>query len=189
MSGLTKRLLAQSLRKLLYQEPLSGITVQQIADDCGVNRQTFYYHFQDIYALLEWIFEEDARQLLGGDVTYASWKEKVLRIFRHLQEYRIPARNIYHSVSRAQLVRYLRTMVTPVVREVAEDIVEKNHMTILPEDLDLVAALYEWSFVGIALDWLDGLIDQSYEKHLDKAMTVIDGSMEHALQKLAQPKP
>ena len=66
MSGLTKRMLAQSLIKLLYQEPLSGITVQQIADDCGVNRQTFYYHFQDIYALLEWIFEEDARQLLGA---------------------------------------------------------------------------------------------------------------------------
>ena len=78
-------------------------------------------------------------------------------------------------------------MVTPVVREVAEDIAEKNHMTILPEDLDLVVALYEWSFVGIALDWLDGLIEKSYEKHLDKAMAVIDGSMEHALQKLARP--
>lgn len=189
MSGLTKRMLARSLVQLLYREPLSSITVQQIADNCGVNRQTFYYHFQDIYALLEWIFEEDARQLVGGNVTYASWKEKFLRIFRHLQEFRIPARNIYHSMSRAQLVRYLRTMVTPVVREVAEDIVEKKHMTIPPEDLDLVVALYEWSFVGIALDWLDGLIDQSYEKHLDKAMTVIDGSMEHALQKLAQPKP
>ena len=78
MSGLTKRMLAQSLIKLLYREPLSSITVQQITDDCGVNRQTFYYHFQDIYALLEWIFEEDARQLLGGNVTYASWKEKFL---------------------------------------------------------------------------------------------------------------
>lgn len=187
MSGLTKRMLAQSLIKLLYREPLSSITVQQITDDCGVNRQTFYYHFQDIYALLEWIFEEDARQLLGGNVTYASWKEKFLEIFRHLQEYRVPAQNIYHSISRAQLVRYLRAMVTPVVREVAEDIAEKNHMTILPEDLDLVVALYEWSFVGIALDWLDGLIEKSYEKHLDKAMAVIDGSMEHALQKLARP--
>ena len=56
MSGLTKRMLAQSLIKLLYREPLSSITVQQITDDCGVNRQTFYYHFQDKFELLEWVY-------------------------------------------------------------------------------------------------------------------------------------
>ena len=187
MSGLTKRMLAQSLIQLLSQEPLSSITVQKIADNCGVNRQTFYYHFPDVYGLLEWIFEEDARRLLGSDVTYASWKEKFLSIFQHLQKYQVPVRNIYHSMSRAQLVRYLRAVATPVVREVAEGLVARDHLSLSPEDLDLVAAMYEWTFVGLALDWLDGLIEESYESRLDKAMSVIDGSMEHALKKLSRP--
>lgn len=187
MSGLTKRMLAQSLIRLLNQEPLSAITVQRIADDCGVNRQTFYYHFPDVYGLLEWIFEEDARRLLGGDVTYASWKEKFLEIFRHLREYQVPARNICHSVSRAQLVRYLRTVVTPVVREVAESLMVRDALTLSPEDLDLVTAMFDWTFVGLALDWLDGLIEESYESRIDKALSIMDGSMEQALKKLARP--
>ena len=187
MSDLTKRMLAQSLIRLLNQEPLSAITVQKIADGCGVNRQTFYYHFPDIYGLLEWIFEEDARRLLGGDVTYTSWKEKFLGIFRQLQKYQVPARNIYHSMSRAQLVRYLRTIAAPVVREVAESLMVRDSLSLSSEDLDLVVAMFAWTFVGLALDWLDGLIEESYESRLDKAISIMDGSMEHALKKLSRP--
>ena len=56
----TKRALAESLKKFMRQKPFSKITVTEIVADCGVNRKTFYYHFEDIYALLRWIFEEDA---------------------------------------------------------------------------------------------------------------------------------
>ena len=49
MSDLTKRALEQSLKNLLLQKPLHKITISDIADDCGINRMTFYYHFKDIY--------------------------------------------------------------------------------------------------------------------------------------------
>ena len=52
MSQTTKRALAQSLKKLLQTKPLSKITINDIAEDCGVSRMTFYYHFADIYVLL-----------------------------------------------------------------------------------------------------------------------------------------
>lgn len=56
MSQVTKRALAASLIKLLSQKPLDKVTVKDIIEDCGVNRQTFYYHFKDIYDLVDWIF-------------------------------------------------------------------------------------------------------------------------------------
>ena len=59
----TKRALAESLRKLMRQKPFSKITVTEIVADCGVNRKTFYYHFEDIYALLRWIFEQESAEL------------------------------------------------------------------------------------------------------------------------------
>ena len=55
MSQITKRALAASLKRLLAEKPLSKITISDITDDCGINRMTFYYHFQDIYDLIEWI--------------------------------------------------------------------------------------------------------------------------------------
>ena len=55
MSTITKRALEASLKKLVKTKPLNKITVSDITDDCGINRMTFYYHFKDIYDLVEWI--------------------------------------------------------------------------------------------------------------------------------------
>ena len=53
MSQVTKRALEQSLKNLLLKKPLTKITINDIAEDCGINRMTFYYHFKDIYDLVE----------------------------------------------------------------------------------------------------------------------------------------
>lgn len=65
MSQTTKRALAQSLKKLLQTKPLSKITINDIAEDCGVSRMTFYYHFADIYDLVEWTCQEETVCLLS----------------------------------------------------------------------------------------------------------------------------
>ena len=54
MSNITKQALEASLKRLLLQKPLTKITIADITEDCGVSRMTFYYHFQDIYDLVEW---------------------------------------------------------------------------------------------------------------------------------------
>ena len=66
MSQVTKRALEASLKKLLLEKPLHKITVSDITDDCGINRMTFYYHFKDIYDLVEWSCQEDASRALAG---------------------------------------------------------------------------------------------------------------------------
>ena len=64
MSQVTKRALEASLKNLLLQKPLSKITISDITEDCGINRMTFYYHFKDIYDLVEWSCQEDASKAL-----------------------------------------------------------------------------------------------------------------------------
>ena len=65
MSQTTKKALAASLKQLLKEKPLDKITVTDLVEDCEVNRQTFYYHFQDIYDLIEWIYVSEAARILG----------------------------------------------------------------------------------------------------------------------------
>ena len=65
MSEITKRAFASSLKKMLAKRPLEKIRVIDITEDCGVNRQTFYYHFKDIYDLLEWVYTNEATKALG----------------------------------------------------------------------------------------------------------------------------
>lgn len=66
MSNITKQALEASLKRLLLQKPLTKITIADITEDCGVSRMTFYYHFQDIYDLVEWACFEDASRALDG---------------------------------------------------------------------------------------------------------------------------
>ena len=73
MANTTKRMLSLSLKKLLEKNTLDNITIQDITDDAEVSRKTFYYHFQDIYALLEWTLSEDCRHLLESKVKRGDW--------------------------------------------------------------------------------------------------------------------
>ncbi len=65
MSQTTKRALEESLKNLLWEKPLSKITVTDITEDCGISRMTFYYHFKDIYDLVDWHHGRGCRQGTG----------------------------------------------------------------------------------------------------------------------------
>ena len=68
MSQITKNALATALKKLLSKKELSKITISNITEECGVNRQTFYYHFKDIYDLLEWIFTNEVIEEIDNEI-------------------------------------------------------------------------------------------------------------------------
>ena len=63
----TKHALAAALKQCMKQKPLDKISIREITDLCSLRRETFYYHFSDIYALVQWLFEEEALEavLLG----------------------------------------------------------------------------------------------------------------------------
>ena len=107
MSQITKRALAASLKNMLLKKPLNKITINDIAEDCGINRMTFYYHFKDIYDLVEWTCEEDAAKALEGKKTYNTWQQGFLNIFYAVLENKPFIMNVYRSVSREQVEIYL----------------------------------------------------------------------------------
>ena len=95
MSQTTKRALEASLKKLLLQKPLNKITINDITEDCGVNRMTFYYHFKDIYDLVDWILMEDAAKVMEGRKSFDTWDEAYLDILHQLQENKTLVLNVY----------------------------------------------------------------------------------------------
>ncbi len=86
MSNITKHALAESLKKLLLKKPLNKITINDLTTDCGISRMAFYYHFKDIYDLVEWTCLEESRKALQGKKTYDTWQEGLLQIFEAVYE-------------------------------------------------------------------------------------------------------
>ena len=84
-SNITKKALAQSLKELGSTKILDKITVADITNHCGVNRQTFYYHFNDKYELLNWIYTEDLFKPLTKDLDFFNWGDKLVGLLKYMK--------------------------------------------------------------------------------------------------------
>ena len=119
MASFTKEALGAALKKVMAQKPINKITVKDLVEICGVNRQTFYYHFNDVYDLLEWVFEEDANRVLPKEVKYDNWQEDVMIFFDYLKNNSAFALNVYNSNSRLYMLKYLKDRLQTCIRSFA----------------------------------------------------------------------
>ena len=171
MSQVTKRALEASLKNLLLQKPLSKITISDITEDCGINRMTFYYHFKDIYDLVEWSCQEDASKALAGNKTYETWQQGFLQLFKAVQDNKPFIMNVYHSVSREQVENYLYK----VTYDLLEGVVEEQAF---------IATVYKYAFVGLMLDWIKNDMKGDSQLLVDRLELVIHGNVRAALERL-----
>lgn len=152
MSQVTKRALEQSLKNLLLKKPLTKITINDIADDCGINRMTFYYHFKDIYDLVEWSCLEDAKKALNEKKTYETWQQGFLQIFEAVQDNKPFILNVYRCVHGEQVEKYLQPLVDQLLLDVINE--EVGEMKVRDEDKQFIAQVYSYIFIGLMLDWI-----------------------------------
>lgn len=181
MSQVTKRALEQSLKNLLLKKPLNKITINDIVNDCGINRMTFYYHFKDIYDLVEWSCREDARRALDENKTHDTWQQGLLQIFLAVRENKPFILNVYHCVHREQVERYLAPLVDDLVMGVLNE--ESAGILVREEDKTFIAQVYSYVLVGLMLDWIKDDMRQDPEEIVDRLVRLIGGSMENALQR------
>ncbi len=182
MSEITKRALEDSLKKLLLKKPLNKITINDITEECGVNRMTFYYHFKDIYDLVEWACVEDASKALQNDKTYDTWEQGFIRIFNAVKENKPFIMNVYRCVSREQVERYLTPLVDNLLMGVVEE--QSAGLIIREEDKKFVAKLYSYIFIGIMLEWISADMRGEPEVIVNKLATAIHGSVRSSLERL-----
>ena len=81
MSNTTKYALEASLKNLLAKKPFDKITIADLTEDCGISRMAFYYHFKDIYDLVEWACIEDGKRALNDKKNHDNWQEGMLQVF------------------------------------------------------------------------------------------------------------
>ncbi len=159
MANATKQALEASLKRLLLKKPLDKITINDLARDCGISRNTFYYHFRDIYDLVEWASREDAEQALAGCRASGAWQESLARFFQLMLDNKPFIMNAYRSVSREQVEAYLHKVLYGLLLDVVERRAEG--MNVAEADKQFIAHFYKYAFAGLLLDWIrDGMREE-----------------------------
>ena len=187
MSQITKRALEQSLKNLLQQKPLSKITISDITEDCGISRMTFYYHFKDIYDLVEWACAEDAARALQNKKTYDTWQQGFVQIFHAVRENKIFVMNVYRCVNREQVEKYLVPLTDQLIMGVITE--RAAGMTVREADQQFIAQVYSYAFVGIMLDWIRDDMRADPEELVNRLAMVIRGGITQALERFRTDRP
>ncbi len=166
MPNATKAALEESLKRLLLKKPLDKITITDITTDCGISRMAFYYHFKDIYDLVEWSCVEDGTKALQGKKTYDSWTEGLTQIFEAVLENKPFIMNVYRNVDRERMERYLYHLTYDLIVGVVQE--KSKDLDISGEDKKFIANFYKYGFVGIMLEWIQEGMKADIEELVNK---------------------
>lgn len=153
MAGFTKKAIRDSFVRLLNQKPLSQITVRDIVDDCHINRNTFYYHFQDIPQLLVSIVDEEAERIIREYPTIGSIEECLSAVIGFALENRTAIMHIYHSTSRDIYEQYQWRTCEHVVTLYIDGILAGRSVS--AQDRDLIIDYLKCLCFGIIMGWLE----------------------------------
>ena len=181
MANGTKEALASALKQMMMVKPIGKITVKDLVEICGVNRQTFYYHFDDVYDLLEWVFEEDANRVLPHQVVYEHWREDVMIFMKYLEENSSFTLNVYNSNSRVYMLRYLRDKMAECIRSFA--IIVSENYNIERQNFEFVVEFYANVAIGFISQWLDMGMQLPKEITTERILRVMDNSVENILER------
>lgn len=181
----TKRMLAGSFKKLLSQRKLDKITVKDIVEDCGVNRQTFYYHFHDVYDLMEWTFRDTAETLAREQMGHQEWTVSVEVLMDYLRQDKPLILNAYHSISHETVSDFLKRILRPYLLQFVQAQAEELEPTAKQADIDFVADIYTVTIAGIIMEWIGRQRMEGTEDRLHRLFTAMNGNARFMLRNLS----
>ncbi len=187
MPNFTKTAIKQSFVKLLNEKPLKQITVRDIVEDCGINRNSFYYHFADIPTLLEEMITEDATRIIAEHPTVDSIEDCLIAVMQFAMQNKRAIMHIYNSVSRVLYEQYLWQVSEAVVTAYFNQLTEGTE--IQPEDKRIVIQFYKCACFGMTTEWIRTGMHADIQADIHRLCELKKGMAEEMLARCCKQNP
>lgn len=128
-SNITKKALAKALQELMEEMPFEKINVAQICERCDMNRKSFYYHFQDKYDLVNWIFDTDFISFALTECHHLSYEDRwksIEEVCNYFYENRSFYRKALQIKGQNSFPEHFREYIQPLLRERLTDLYESE---------------------------------------------------------------
>lgn len=153
MPNFTEKAIKEAFLTLLDERPLNRITVKDIVETCGINRNSFYYHYQDLPALLEEIIDERLQALMSDHPTIDSIEDGFDAALDFVLDHKRAVLHIYNSMSRDVFERYLMEVCLYVVTTYINAAFAGQEIS--KEDKEMLIRYHKCACFGHMIDWLN----------------------------------
>ena len=168
---LTKRLIQSAFVELLNERSLSKITVRDITDRCGVNRNTFYYHYQSIPDLLEELCISEVDRFIREYPNIRSITECLNSVMNFALKSKRVVMHIYHSDDRQVYVDTLWRICDHAASPCCE------------KDKAIIIHYHKCACFGLLIDWISNGMKEEAVKDIDRLCFLKMGSLEELIRR------
>lgn len=173
----TKKTLADSLKKFMKKKPFSKITVSELVSDCNINRKTFYYHFEDIYALLKWMFEEEAINVIKHFDLLVDYEEAVNFVMDYVEQNDYIISCAYDSIGQKEMKRFFDTDFYDITLSIIKRAEIQSGHTLSDDFRTFAVRFYTEAIAGVFIDWVKNYDTQERKKTAEYLNTILKSSI------------
>lgn len=165
----TKERLSIALKDLLRKNAMEKITVSDITAKCGMGRQSFYYHFRDKYALLEWIIQNDLETYLSACPRPEDWHIYTLQLLRHILEDKRFYMRVVGSQNELFFHQYSSLLEYQILRIYLDD---ENKDENIEGRIRFAARFFSYGFAGAMVQWISDGMKTTPEQCIDHLYSI-----------------
>lgn len=175
-----KKKFAGVLVNMLEQKTLDKITIKDIVAACSVSRQAFYYYFDDIYDIVEWIFLEAAGKVLEDYSDIDSWQFGYRSLMYWTKSHAKLVSNVYRSIQREYIETFMNTALRPYIDKVVE--LQAKGMNVTQAQKEFIANYFTLSFNAVGLDWIRRGMQEEPDDIVRQLDILVKGDFQKALR-------
>lgn len=175
-----------SFKDLLNKQSMDKVTVKNICEHCGVNRQTFYYYFADIIDIFKFIMSEELSVDIAQNKTYETWEGGFLATMNYFKKNSKMILHIYHSSYWNEANTYFTIFSNKLLNTVVEECVDKMGVKLQDKDQIFIVNFYRHVFNGLMIDWVSEGMEESPNIILKKLLLMITGSIQRSVAAFAK---
>jgi len=180
MTNLTKKEIKNTFRAMLDRMPLNQITVKALVRECGINRNSFYYHYQDIPALIQEIIKEESDAIISKYSTIDSMETGLYAVLDFASQNRRAILHIFNSVNRAIFEEYLWGVCDYVVNGYLKPLIDAKDIN--EDDKKIIIKFYVCECFGFAMDWLNHGANEDIQEQIKRFCSVHQTIFENLLK-------
>ena len=184
MPNFTKDAIKRTFIELLDQKPLNQITVKMVVEECGINRNSFYYHYQDLPAVIEEITQEELERIIKKYPTIDSAETALNAVVNFTSEHRWAILHIYNSVNRDIYERYLWQACEYIVNAYAETFRQTYHIS--DADRRVISHFYKCECFGLAIDWMNRRMESDIRQEISRLCVLTRGMTEEMIRRSSE---
>ncbi len=166
--------------KLINQKPHHKITITELVEKCDLNRNTFYYYYEDLLSVLTEVFDDELSKITSGYNSGNTWKDVLMQVTEFARENRKAVFHVYNSMQREELERFLYDFTEKSLRKFVSD--ECEDMKVNNFDKELIVKFFQMALTGMLIEWISKGMKEDIDFVIERMSLLLDGNVKSLLE-------